>query len=587
MAIRYLAIYTQDDRQRQDLRARISERVGWPTVFSGRHLLVHANADAITLNTDAGVVIGHLFSRTSPPRAIQGGTMIEAHPLTGRLLKDFWGGYVALTDTETPEGPFVLRDPSGIMPCHYIRVGHTTVVASDADALFLCELIQPEIDDAFLARMLCAPDLRSPRTGLMGVMEVMAGHRLKLAGSGPAETVWTPWQFVDPDPDVSPQEMSAQLREVVQSSLQAWAQSYTHVLSTLSGGLDSSIVTTCLAHSGTRLTAMNIATDDAEGDERAYARLVAEATRTPLLEVFHDLSDIDLMTATSAHLPRPVQPPYGQSANAHRWATISRLGIDAFINGIGGDNVFCHHRSAAAVVDRVRSEGLTPRIMETVADLCEMTGCSAWDVVQGAIKRGLKPARYVWKGLQGFLTDEAFADVGEDLYHPWLEAPAKALPGKATHVAMLTRIQGTVDGFPRDLPPEINPLLSQPIVEMCLRIPTWHWCRFGQDRSVAREAFRDVLPPEIVNRRSKGTPGAFVFQIVECNTPLLRERLVNGHLARLHLIDTVRLEASLARPTQMSNTDAIQILLLSETEAWIDHWRARRQTVYPQRKKWP
>lgn len=57
--------------------------------------------------------------------------------------------------------------------------------------------------------------------------------------------------------------------------------------------------------------------------------------------------------------------------------------------------------------------------------------------------------------------------------HPWLSAPAEALPGKTVHVAFLMRAQNSLELYPRrSAPPHIAPLLSQPIVELCLSIPT-------------------------------------------------------------------------------------------------------------------
>ena len=50
----------------------------------------------------------------------------------------------------------------------------------------------------------------------------------------------------------------------------------------------------------------------------------------------------------------------------------------------------------------------------------------------------------------------------------------------------------------------ISPLFSQPLVELCLRIPTYVLTHGGWDRAVARRAFYDDLPPEIRNRRHKG-----------------------------------------------------------------------------------
>src|SRR3546814_984119 len=76
------------------------------------------------------------------------------------------------------------------------------------------------------------------------------------------------------------------------------------------------------------------------------------------------------------------------------------------------------------------------------------------------------------------------------------------LPGKAAHVAMLARAQKSIELYPRaDAPPQIVPLLSQPVVELCLSIPTWQWVHGGRDRAVARAAFAGILPDLLVERK--------------------------------------------------------------------------------------
>jgi asparagine synthase (glutamine-hydrolysing) len=165
------------------------------------------------------------------------------------------------------------------------------------------------------------------------------------------------------------------------------------------------------------------------------------------------------------------------------------------------------------------------------------------------------------------------SDFTEVFTHPWLDAPADALPGKAAHVAMLTRIQGTIDGFSRlEAPPQINPLLSQPIVEACLRIPTWQWCEGGQNRAVARLAFREDLPPRIVNRRSKGGPDSFAFDVIEANRALLREQLLEGVLAQRGLLDLKALENCLDARRWIQRDDYVRLSALAEAEAWVRHW---------------
>jgi asparagine synthase (glutamine-hydrolysing) len=63
----------------------------------------------------------------------------------------------------------------------------------------------------------------------------------------------------------------------------------------------------------------------------------------------------------------------------------------------------------------------------------------------------------------------------------------------------------------------VSPLVSQPLIELCLAIPTWFWCADGQNRAIARKAFAGDLPPPTLARRSRGTSESFILQALELN----------------------------------------------------------------------
>eukprot|EP00456_Euglypha_rotunda_P074755 TRINITY_DN6868_c0_g1_i1.p2 TRINITY_DN6868_c0_g1~~TRINITY_DN6868_c0_g1_i1.p2 ORF type:complete len:108 (-),score=25.69 TRINITY_DN6868_c0_g1_i1:10-333(-) len=82
--------------------------------------------------------------------------------------------------------------------------------------------------------------------------------------------------------------------------------------------------------------------------------------------------------------------------------------------------------------------------------------------------------------------------------HPWMRAPEGELPGKAQHIAWILGVLNHIEGSERErLQPTIWPLLSQPVVELCLTLPTWAWQADGQNRVIARKAFADLLPSQI------------------------------------------------------------------------------------------
>jgi asparagine synthase (glutamine-hydrolysing) len=188
------------------------------------------------------------------------------------------------------------------------------------------------------------------------------------------------------------------------------------------------------------------------------------------------------------------------------------------------------------------------------------------------IKKAVRGAR-PWPRNTSFLTTDAAAITQGD--HPWLSPPRGVLPGKIEHVRALMRLHNISDGKERiAIAPMRYPLLSQPLVELCLRIPSWMWITGGRNRAVARDAFADSLPPMVLNRRTKGDFTAFCGGVYSRNRSVLREALLDGWLADNGVIDRAAVGAYLNNPAPPTTVDFYRLLEMAAVEAWAQAWRA-------------
>ena len=118
----------------------------------------------------------------------------------------------------------------------------------------------------------------------------------------------------------------------------------------------------------------------------------------------------------------------------------------------------------------------------------------------------------------------------------------------------------------------MNPLLSQPLLELCLSLPTYLLTQGGHGRALARRAFAQHLPPQIVNRRSKGGLAEHVAEVLGRNVQEIRAMLLDGQLARHGLLNRANVEEVLSgRPTALAG-HASQIHGLVAAQAWLDRW---------------
>ncbi|OYW82871.1 MAG: hypothetical protein B7Z26_02120, partial [Asticcacaulis sp. 32-58-5] len=375
----------------------------------------------------------------------------------------------------------------------------------------------------------------------------------------------------------SENDLAAEIRETVSGCVGAWGRTFKAPLLGVSGGLDSSIVAASLVRAGVQPVCFTMATTEQSGDERSFARILCAHLKLDLVERTYDLQDIDISDSTGLHLPRPGTPTFGQSNRKVRAELQQARRIDGFFSGIGGDNVFCLTMSATPVVDCYRTYGLSTATWSALKDICRLTRCSVWDALAAAIDRGRRPnPAYEWCLESRFLNRDRFGAATPPLTSgTWLETPSSALPGKAVHVARIMGLQFPSDIFSRSVSgPHILPLFSQPIVELCLAIQTWQWCSGGQNRALARKAFAGLLPSAITERKSKGGPDSFAYDVATHNREAIRDRLIGGILADHRVLDRNELDQALRRTSKMAQGDHLRILAIVEAENWARHWHS-------------
>ena len=522
------------------------------------------------------VIIGHLFTRGPPSRRVTTLQAIGSEKLLadrGRmLLAEYWGGYV-LAHLSVDGRIMVLRDPSGILPC-YVRCNDMGVtIAGD-----IADLAAPgpgQVDFQEVARLLASGDSRGRRTCIEDVDELIAGECLMVNPSDiRTEAWWTPWDHVAPLKTMPAAAAPARLHETISDCVGAWAECFPSILLGVSGGLDSSIVATAAAPRASRLTCLTLFGPDPDGDERRYARALTEALGLQLHEMPRQIEDVDVTRAPSPHHPWPVAS-IGKLTNEAIHGRIAQgLEIDAHFSGNGGDGIFCSIRSAVPFLDRYLAEGPRLGLTDTLRDICSVTGADRMTVLRHAWDRyrrngGSHSVRY---NSSGIAIDILARIEAEGPSHPWLVVPKDSLPGKTVHVAYLMRSQKGIELYPRAAaPPHIAPLQSQPIVELCLSIPTWTWVAEGLNRAVARMAFAGSLPPLILRRTQKGGPGGFDLAIYHRHRAALVGRLRRGHLAEAGMLDLALLDE--AEDPTWRGTERIQrILDLVAAENWVAWW---------------
>jgi asparagine synthase (glutamine-hydrolysing) len=579
MTARYLLLTGRTNSRLLEMPTTLA---GLPLVRSSENLLLAAGAGDLATDPDAEIaVVGKLFSRIDnrPIQQFDGAAREEIIRSKGQWLLDHcWGAYVAVIAESGGRASSVIRDPSGMLACYHCAVGDGCVaITNEPELLSDAGLVSWRVGWAALARHLRSGDFRGTHTCLEGLHELLPGCRLTLGAQREMEPVWSPWAHVGPDQRLQRESAAALLSRTVVNCVTAWARSYDQILMGISGGLDSSIVLAALKSAHVKPSLYTLATKGPGGDERAYARLAAEHCGFAVAEQFFDISAVDPGRSHAAHLPRPTGNYFIQAIEAAVKGTLARMHRDsqrAIFSGGGGDNIFCYAHSASPVADRWLREGFAAGLFATARDIHRVTGASLPAIVTKALgKRWGRDKGYRWKGDDLFIATAVEAEP-LSFNHPWLDTPDDALPGKALHIALLLRFHNHLERHRRpDFPPTIMPLLSQPIAELCISIPSWRWYEGAVNRSVARQAFADRLPEALIRRTSKGRPDSFILEIFEHHRALLREMLHDGLLRRHGIIDMEAIDTVL-KSANPHHRHQLRVLELGNAEAWARKWSA-------------
>ena len=579
MRKRYLALYRPGgllDHDRSRLDALLADHA-LRCCYDDAALLIVADP-ALPIHADTtGVILGTLHDRGSPtPRITLSAEEQYAIAVSAglELARNFWGDYVALLAPD-PHHLAIVRAPFGDLGCLHLFDGDLWLIASDAALLRYVSRRSITIDRGAVARSLGRGDLMTAETCLGGVDEVRGGtrHDLACTGTWVLSALWSPWPFARHPVD-DPGTAHRALRKAIRCAVSAAVSGHDPVLVMLSGGLDSSIVTAAVAALPVTAQSITLFPGDAAGDERDYARLVARHCGVALEERTLDAASVDVMASSAASLPRPASRSFFQAVEHGIAAAAATHGARVIVDGGGGDNLFCSHRSVAAVADSLLTADFGKKLWSTAVSLADLAETSVPKVLAHAIRRAWFRPRGVTPPIDtSLLSADALSMARAQLDHPWLTAPSDALPGKALHIWLLAVAQALVESsYPPEGPLRVSPLMSQPVAEACLRIPSALWFAPGHNRAAARAAFAADLPAETINRRSKALPNHFATILIERYRAQFRAMLLDGYLAQSGLIDVEAVRVSLDDHAPARSYDFTRLLRLGDVEAWARHW---------------
>lgn len=414
---------------------------------------------------------------------------------------------------------FCARDHTGIKPFYYARQGYGQgrgqetrfAFASELKALAVLPWVSRRVDRKSLYHYLSLQFVPAPRTILADVCKLPKGHWLRhdlRSGETRTGEYWN----LPLRPEERPRaEWAGLVREAVEDAVRAWSLSDVPVACSLSGGMDSSVVTALASRSGpVRTYSLGFTCAEGQGlDELPLARLVAKKWGTvhseTTLECGRLLQDLDRMV-------RHLDEPY--AGGLPSWYVYEMIGRDVKValTGTGGDELFGNyfkwkryedgpeglarvtakelkHWAAAEREEHALRYPLGHYYARYFSDAAKNAVLLAEPPAGGAAGQGAAPT----EALLQSLWERSGADNPRDAV-AWIDFQLQ-LPEEFLLVADRFAMAHSVEAR--------TPLLDHRLVELVYRIPACE--RTGLDpKALFREALGDLLPPELLSAPKRG-----------------------------------------------------------------------------------
>jgi len=542
---------------------------GWHKARSIDATTLWVRGDMTVRDLAWGWIVGELFERGSgrPAPAAPTGLQppdISIDMLCERLVRDFWGRYVAIF----PSDRAVLRDPSGHLDSLVWSSPTAWIVASDLPDDLPTSFLprELEIDWAAITMMLRDENAMGSGMGLRGLEQIRPGSLRSFTNAPVDRIVWDPSTFAA-NPYPSYEASRRAVIEAVEESLTAETSSDDALLAEISGGLDSAIVTSTLVKIGAskRTHFVHYHVDEPAADERRFARAVAHHIDVRLLEVvkpellIDDQSLQDMPVGVRAS-NNAMDRHYDQS----QADLVRRFGARRILTGQGGDMVFYQSPSEKMGAELWGRWARRPRadpVWRQLEDAARWNRGSTWSLLGEAVRDAISRR------------DRGQSD------HPWL---ARSIaPTKQRQVSSLIHSQALFNGASRRGREAqlVHPLLHQPVLEATLSAPVIDLARGGRGRSLARDAFGDRIPEIVRHRRSKGDLTAYYGRMVLRSLPTLRTYLLEGRLAAEGMLDLKGLDEGLDPDRMIHAGKYPRLFQIIGIEAFVRHWEGRFASV--------
>lgn len=526
-----------------------------------------------------GLLIGKIFDKDDS-KAIELSSEISktiaADPKV--LFTNYWGRFSGALYDPNKQNFTLIRDALGLSTIFYLANTQGIFFSTELSLLYDILREKPAPDWNYFAEYIINENQSLPTTPFAEIQELLPGMGLNinLAGHISHELLWDINHLrgaLIQDEHAFEEELLFKLK----ACTKAWVEKSSGICVELSGGVDSSALMILLKDvlPNAKLIAVNyIDSKTQSSNEIAYAQEIANLCNVELFFIdWQNTSLLDpLPNAWRPNRPNSFLLNYSKAQQLMQIASSNRC--NEIANGQGGDHLFLATPPESSLADAWLNQGLK-NSFGMMRELCEMQRMPWWQLIN---KNIISLANHYFK--INFKTNSTYpyldATFLEQLttHNYYLENRLYSFyPGKAYQ---FTRLAHAISYAERNQAHQFqtycHPLLSQPVVETALRIPTYQSFEKGYDRIFLRRTISRVKHAKALWRTMKGHTAGTSTKMFANNAHVIRDIIFQGSLIKSGIINKQWLSEELVRIKHGQSNNLWPLLHITVSQLWLNQW---------------
>ena len=399
---------------------------------------------------------------------------------------------------------FAARDRIGIKPYYYYTNSKVFVFASEIKSILVHPEVRKEINDEAISNYLLFEHPINNQTWFKDIYTLEPGTSLTIINNQIKLTTYWKIDF-NIDYERTYDSFKGELKETIIDAIKLHWQSDVPVGAHLSGGVDSSTIVSIASKYLTKnlhtfSSAFNLGK---EFDERKEIALVVEAAKTKHHQISITADDLkDNLEKIIYHMDEPVVGP--AILPMYRISELVRkTGIKVVNGGQGVDEMFGGYKPYFSLAAR----NILQNYKQKSFPLKELLYLPSYLYKGGTFKRFINKfkkskANYNW------INGDDVLDKTVKGYESLKDETSKLLPfERSSYVSLryyLPALLHQEDRMSMAWSIESRvPMLDTRIIDLSLKVPSWHKVSQGMSKSIFRESVRGIVPDDILDNKIK------------------------------------------------------------------------------------